>query len=133
MPGTAILQIKDEVNLKIAGLELDARRALMQKFEYEVPGARYMPSVKLGRWNGKVSYCSLAGSTFINLLPEIVPILEQLNYEIELEDLSFFERTRDKYLALAAQDNKCVVINTMQDIEDVHADIKLAIQQYLEH
>ena len=87
MPGTAILQIKDEVNLKIAGLELDARRALMQKFEYEVPGARYMPSVKLGRWNGKVSYCSLAGSTFINLLPEIVPILEQLNYEIELEDL----------------------------------------------
>ena len=35
MPGTAILKIKDEVNLKIAGLELDARRALMQKFEYE--------------------------------------------------------------------------------------------------
>ena len=91
MPGTAILQIKDEVNLKIAGLELDARRALMQKFEYEVPGARYMPSVKLGRWNGKVSYCSLAGSTFINLLPEIVPILEQLNYDIELEDLREYQ------------------------------------------
>ena len=67
MPGIATLKIKDEVNLKIDGLELDARRALMQKFEFEVPGARYMPSVKLGRWNGKVSYCSLAGSTFINL------------------------------------------------------------------
>ena len=104
MPGTAILKIKDEVNLKIEGLELDARRALMKKFEYEVPGARYMPSVKLGRWNGKVSYCSLAGSTFINLLPEIIPILEGLNYHIELEDLreyqtqfDFTEVTKDSF------------------------------------
>ena len=95
MPGTATLQIKDEVNLKIAGLELDARRALMQKFEYEVPGARYMPSVKLGRWNGKVSYCSLAGSTFINLLPQIIPILEELNYTIELEDMREYNNTFD--------------------------------------
>jgi superfamily II DNA or RNA helicase len=91
MPGIATLQIKDEVNLKIAGLELDARRALMQKFEFEVPGARYMPSVKLGRWNGKVSYCSLAGSTYINLLEEIIPILEELNYSIELEDMREYQ------------------------------------------
>lgn len=86
MPGTATLVIKDEVNVKIEGLELDARRACMKKFEYEVPGARYMPSVKLGRWNGKVSYFSLAGSTFINLLEDILPILEGLNYNIELDD-----------------------------------------------
>lgn len=86
MPGTATLIIKDEVNVKIEGLELDARRACMKKFEYEVPGARYMPSVRLGRWNGKVSYFSLAGSTYINLLEDILPILEGLNYDIELDD-----------------------------------------------
>ena len=104
MSGIATLRIKDEVNLKIDGLELDARRALMQKFEFEVPGARYMPSVKLGRWNGKVSYCSLAGSTFINLLEDIVPILEELNYSIELEDMreyqtqfSFTEVEKDSF------------------------------------
>ena len=91
MPGIATLKIKDEVNLKIDGLELDARRALMQKFEFEVPGARYMPSVKLGRWNGKVSYCSLAGSTYINLLEEIIPILEEKNYTIELEDMREYQ------------------------------------------
>ena len=95
MSGIATLRIKDEVNLKIDGLELDARRALMQKFEFEVPGARYMPSVKLGRWNGKVSYCSLAGSTFINLLPQIIPILEELNYTIELEDMREYNNTFD--------------------------------------
>jgi len=95
MPGIATLKIKDEVNLKIDGLELDARRALMQKFEFEVPGARYMPSVKLGRWNGKVSYCSLAGSTFINLLEDIIPILEGLNYTIELEDMREYQTQFD--------------------------------------
>ena len=79
--------IKDEVNVKIEGLELDARRALMKKIEYEKPGARYLPSVRLGRWNGKISYFSLAGSTYLNLLDQVIPILDQLNYDIELEDL----------------------------------------------
>jgi superfamily II DNA or RNA helicase len=67
-----------------------------------------MPSVKLGRWNGKVSYCSLAGSTFINLLPEIVPILEGLNYEIELEDLREYENkfVFDEITATTFEDTK---------------------------
>jgi len=79
--------VKDEVNIKIEGLELTERRTLMKKFEYEIPGARYLPAVKLGRWNGKVSYFSLAGSTYINLLPEIIPVLEEAGYDIELVDL----------------------------------------------
>ena len=85
--------IKDEVNVKIEGLELDARRALMKKFEYEKPGARYLPSVRLGRWNGKISYFSLAGSTYLNLLDQVIPILDQLNYDIELEDLRTYSTT----------------------------------------
>ena len=83
--------IKDEVNCKIEGLELDCRRALMKKFEHEIPGARYLPAVRLGRWNGKVSYCSLAGSTYINLIPDIVPILEEYDYDIELVDLREYQ------------------------------------------
>ena len=78
--------VKDEVNVKFEGLELSERKALMKMFEYEIPGARYLPSVRLGRWNGKVSYFSLAGSTFINLLPEIIPILDRAGYDIELDD-----------------------------------------------
>lgn len=79
--------VKDEVNIKIEGLELTERKTLMKKFEYEIPGARYLPAVRLGRWNGKVSYFSLAGSTYINLLPEIIPLLEDAGYDIELVDL----------------------------------------------
>ena len=80
------LEIKDEVNCRFIGLELPERKALMKMFEYEIPGARYLPSVRLGRWNGKISYFSLAGSTYINLLPEILPVIDRAGYDIELVD-----------------------------------------------
>ena len=85
--------VKDEVNVKIEGLELSERKQLMKMFEYEIPGARYLPAVRLGRWNGKVSYFSLAGSTYINLLPEILPVLDHVGYDIELEDLRDYTTT----------------------------------------
>jgi superfamily II DNA or RNA helicase len=87
------LIIKDEVNVKIEGLELAERKALMKKFEYEKPGARYLPSVRLGRWNGKISFFSLGGSSFVNLLPEILPVLDMAGYDIELEDLREYSTT----------------------------------------
>ena len=82
----ARLLIRDEVNVKIEGLELATRKKLVDKFKYEIPGARYLPAVRLGRWDGKVSYFSLGGSTFINLLPEIVPFLDSEGYDIEVVD-----------------------------------------------
>ncbi|NDB82020.1 MAG: DEAD/DEAH box helicase [Alphaproteobacteria bacterium] len=84
---TAIITIRDEVNIKIQGLELDVRRKLVNTFKYDVPGARYLPAVRLGRWDGKVSYFQLGGSTYVNLLPEIIPILESYNYDVTLDDL----------------------------------------------
>ena len=87
------LIIKDEVNVKIEGLDLGDRKTLMKMFEHEVPGARYLPSVKLGRWNGKTSYFSLGGSTYINLLPEILPLLDQAGYDIELDDTRDYQTT----------------------------------------
>jgi superfamily II DNA or RNA helicase len=87
------LIIKDEVNVKIIGLELAERKALMKKFEYEKPGARYLPSVRLGRWNGKISFFSLGGSSYVNLLPEILPVLDMAGYDIELEDLREYSTT----------------------------------------
>ena len=89
----ATIIIKDEVNIKIEGLELDARRSLVNAFKYDVPGARYLPAVRLGRWDGKVSYFQLGGSTYVNLLPEIIPILEKFNYDVELDDQRDYSTT----------------------------------------
>jgi superfamily II DNA or RNA helicase len=82
----AILKIKDEVNVKIEGLDLDVRKKLVNTFKYENPAARYLPAVRLGRWDGKVAYFQLGGSTYVNLLSEIVPILEEYGYDLELDD-----------------------------------------------
>ena len=87
--------IKDEVNCKIEGLELDVRRALVNKFKYDVPYARYLPAVRLGRWDGKVAYFQLGGSTYLNLLPEIIPVLEEYHYDIELDDQREYQTTFD--------------------------------------
>jgi superfamily II DNA or RNA helicase len=91
----ATLTITDEVNVKISGLELDVRRKLVNQFKYDVPYARYLPAVRLGRWDGKVSFFALGGSTFVNLLPEIIPILEEYNYDIELDDQREYRTTFD--------------------------------------
>jgi superfamily II DNA or RNA helicase len=105
---TATIIIRDEVNIKIEGLELDARRALVTAFKYDVPYARYLPAVRLGRWDGKVSYFQLGGSTYVNLLPEIIPILEKFNYDIDLDDqrdytttFEFAPVTEDSYAHIA--------------------------------
>jgi len=45
-----------------------------------------MPAVKLGRWDGTVSFFSQGGLTYVNLLEEIVPILEDNNYTFDLDD-----------------------------------------------
>jgi len=80
------LIIRDEVNVKIEGIDANLRRELTNRFKFEIPGARYLPAVRLGRWDGKVSYFSLAGSTYINLLPEILPVLEEHGYDVDIDD-----------------------------------------------
>lgn len=92
---TATIVIKDEVNIKIEGLDLDARKALVNAFKYDVPYARYLPAVRLGRWDGKVSYFQLGGSTYTNLLPEIIPLLEKYNYDIDLDDQRTYSNSFD--------------------------------------
>ena len=82
----AVLHIRDEVNVKIEGLDLDTRRKLTNLFKYDIPGARYMPAVRLGRWDGKMAFFQLGGSTYINLLPEILPVLNSRGYSVTLDD-----------------------------------------------
>jgi superfamily II DNA or RNA helicase len=91
----ARLIIKDEVNVKIEGLDLHERKELSNKFKYEIPGARYLPAVRLGRWDGKVAFFQMGGSTYVNLLPEIIPYLDSQGYHLELEDLRDYKTQYD--------------------------------------
>jgi len=84
---TCKLIIRDEVNVKLEGLDLTDRKKLVDKFKYEIPGAKYQPSVRLGRWDGKVPFFNLGGTTYINLLPDILPLLDGWGYDVEIDDV----------------------------------------------
>jgi len=79
--------IQDEVNVKIANLDLDTRKALVKKFKYEDPTARFRPAYKLGRWDGTISFFGLGGTTYLSMLGQVLEYLESKNYYIEVEDL----------------------------------------------
>ncbi|CAE6893789.1 Phosphorylation of dTMP to form dTDP in both de novo and salvage pathways of dTTP synthesis [Vibrio sp. B1FLJ16] len=52
---------------------------------------------------------------------------------IEKMDISFFERTRARYLEIANNDPSVVVINAEQTIEKVSQDIQAALNEWLSH
>lgn len=50
---------------------------------------------------------------------------------IEKESLAFFERTRVRYLELAAADESILTIDASQNIEQVQADIRKTLLAWL--
>ena len=86
MASSCKIIIKDEVNVKIEGLDLDTRKSLVKKFKYFDQKARYLPAYRLGRWDGCTSFFGLGGATYMSLLPEIVEILVLEGYDPIVED-----------------------------------------------
>jgi len=99
---TAKLIIKDEINVKFEGLDLDTRKELTKKFKFFDPAARYMPAFKLGRWDGCTPFFGLGGTTYVSMLDRVLPLLTQWGYHIEVEDLRKhnqlqFEKVTEEY------------------------------------
>jgi len=80
------LIIKDEVNIKVEGLELETRRKIVNKLKFDLPYARHMPAYKLGRWDGTKTYFGIGGNGYLAHLDVILPIIESDGYEIDVED-----------------------------------------------
>ncbi len=80
------LVIKDQVNVKFENLDLKWRQRLHQKFKYQVPYAYHLPSVKLGRWDGKIAFFGLGGTTYLHLVEKILPMLEDGGVYVDLDD-----------------------------------------------
>lgn len=80
------LQILDEVNIRFTDLDVTCRRKMVESLEFMLPYARHTPAFKLGRWNGKMSFCDIGGRSYVNLLDKLLPIVQQYGYEIEVDD-----------------------------------------------
>jgi superfamily II DNA or RNA helicase len=98
---TCKLIIKDEVNVKFENLDLDTRRKLHKEFKHQVPYARFLPSFKLGRWDGSIPFFGLGGTTYFALLEQILPMLEADGWYVEVTDL---RETRDIQFDLIDKD-----------------------------
>lgn len=80
------LVIEDEVNCLFKDLPVDIRSIYYQKYKMEIPGMRFTPAVKLGRWDGKHPFFGLNGSAYVNMLPEILEDLINRGYDPEIDD-----------------------------------------------
>jgi len=80
------IHIKDEVNIKISGLEVSTRRKLEKQLKFFMPYARHTPAYKLGRWDGCVGYFTLGGASYFNLLDQILPVILDEGYSIDIDD-----------------------------------------------
>jgi len=80
------LQILDEVNVRFTDLDVVCRRKMVESLEFMLPYARHTPAFKLGRWNGKMSFCDIGGRSYVNLLDKLLPIVQQYGYEVEIDD-----------------------------------------------
>ena len=95
--------LKDEVNCKVEGLDLQTRRKCEQKLKFFLPYARHVPAYKLGRWDGCVGYFTMGGNTFVNALSYVIPILQEQRYDFDIVDnrnswnLKFSEITEDHF------------------------------------
>lgn len=103
MPGITRLEIKDEVNVKFHDLDPSTRRRCEAKLKYQLPYAYHVPAFRLGRWDGKIGFFTTAGSTYLNLLDRVLPILDEEGWQIEIDDkrhahnFDFAEVTEDTF------------------------------------
>lgn len=81
-----LLEIRDEVNVKFVGLDVKTRRKISDAVKYFLPYAFHMPAYKLGRWDGCVRFCDIGGRTYFNLLDQLLPMVVEEGYEIEVDD-----------------------------------------------
>jgi len=84
---TTKLVIQDEVNIRFLDLDVVTRRKMVKSLEFILPYARHTPAFKLGRWDGKMSFCDIGGRSYLNLLDILLPIVQEQGYEVEIEDL----------------------------------------------
>jgi superfamily II DNA or RNA helicase len=78
--------IKDEVTCTLSGLTPEHADVLVKNNSFYVPGYKYMPLFKLGRWDGKVAFFTTAGRTYQAFLPTVIVAIQRFGYKLKLTD-----------------------------------------------
>lgn len=81
------ITLLDEVNCKIEGMTPQVQKMAMEKVKVFIPHARYQQSYRIGAWDGYIRYMKANGTTYVNLLDEIVPVFQAMQIPINLVDM----------------------------------------------
>ena len=86
---------KNEVFLKVEA-EAHLHKELSEHFQFEVPGAKYMPAVKRRYWDGKIRlYSPGTGEIYCGLYDYLTDFLEQRGYDYEVLEDKYFGRPNE--------------------------------------
>ena len=86
---------KNEVFLKVEA-EPHLHKELSEHFQFEVPGAKFMPAVKRRYWDGKIRlYSPGTGEIYVGLYDYLTDYLEQKGYDYEVLEDKYFGRPNE--------------------------------------
>lgn len=80
------LTILNEVFSQFSGLDKATTNKCVNKLKYLVPWRFHTPSFKLGRWDGAVRLFQDNGRVYSNLIPDIIDIIVNEGYDIDMVD-----------------------------------------------
>lgn len=96
---TCKINIHDEINATITGIDTMHHKYLEDTFAFMTPGAFFSPKFKLGVWDGKYKFYNMNGRTYTKLLEEIVPYIIKWGYDISIDDRREVRKNADPITA----------------------------------
>ena len=86
---------KNEIFLKVEA-EPHLHKELSEHFQFEVPGAQFMPAVKRRYWDGKIRlYSPGTGEIYCGLYDYLTDYLETKGYHYEVLEDKYYGRPND--------------------------------------
>lgn len=126
MAKTCVIQVIDEVNVRLIGLDDHTLKQARDNLTFRVPNSQYMEKVRAKRWDGRVALMTASGKTYRHLLVKILPIIIRSGYEIAIEDKRYdpkiqiaeigddlFEGYQHKRFHGVLEDHQVEAINTL--------------------
>lgn len=89
MSKTCVVQITDQVNVRLVGLDEKTLNEAINILTFRVPNSHFMEKVRTKRWDGKVRLLTTTGKTYLHLIPKVLPVILKAGYEVALDDKRF--------------------------------------------
>ena len=86
---TCIIQVIDEVNVRLVGLDELTLKKCIDILTFTVPNSHFMEKVRAKHWDGRVALLKKSGKTYRHLIYKIVDIIIKAGYEIAVDDKRF--------------------------------------------